>query len=247
VDTIVTANGALFSGCEVSSSGFCAKTPFADPPSPRKDFAAVFSRSAGGVYVVGGVNPVSGSPLSDVWFQPLPQGTWRNLSFDGEQLGRVRAATFSFRGRQLWVLDQKSGRTRLLRLDPMTSTSTVFASWPSRGTATKWFLALDRDGSILVSATSPAPAISVTARVALDRPIPAITLVHVEKGELRGALLVDSHAYAFVVNGPGGTLRIRRHETLTNHRRSEGLEMLENIAGLEALARPDNDDGDPRR
>jgi hypothetical protein len=228
VDAAINMNGNLSSSCEgqatfsPSVSIVCAGGPAGatdDPPAPRRGFASVFSRSAGGVFVLGGASTTTNAPLSDIWFQAFG-GIWGQIAIPSFTLGDVVATTFSYRDRRLWILDRVGtngghGTTmRLTRVSQPDGSFETMTSWRARDDVSGWFLAIDQDGSVLLSATDE--RVSMTAQLTFDATKePHIALFHIEPGKLVHAPLVDDNGYDYVVSGPQGSMRINRLTTLS--------------------------------
>ena len=125
-------------------------------PPPRSGFVPVYSTAAGGLFVVGGQSS-GGNASGDIWFLPST-GPGKN-HYSGYQPGQVLAATFSFGDHKLWVLDSTSSgvgfpTARLARLDAQGGDVEVIATWPQLGIFDRWFLSVDRDGSVLMSGST---------------------------------------------------------------------------------------------
>ena len=220
VNAAVASNDVLFAATELPGGGGTGigGTTFPDPPSPRRDFTAVFSRAARGVYVLGGNDAVTQAPLHDLWFQPLG-APWSRLSFDGYEPGQVMAATFAFGDLKLWVLDAVAAddqrpTMRLARLDPRGGHAEVVASFRRTGNIDHWFLSVDRDGGVLLSATKAHR--NFTARFNVTGSPPRATAIFRQHGALAFAPIVDLHSYAFVVTRPSGVFQIVRRADLSH-------------------------------
>jgi hypothetical protein len=214
----------LVSACDldVEVPLLCAPTPPVIPtfgPSPREGFVGVYSRSAGGVFVVGGADSVTGTNLNEIWFSPI-LGAWQKFAMPNYVLGHVQAAAFSFADRHLWVLDSSPdalGITwmRLSRIAAFGSTVDTIATWPSLGLATAWFLTIDQDGALLITSTSAALGSSLTERLEVSGPLNLVTEIFSDPGALVAAPVVDMNGYSYVVAGPvAGSLRVHRFASL---------------------------------
>jgi hypothetical protein len=89
-----------------------------DPPSPRKGFAAAWSRTAGALYVIGGTDPMTSTARADAWRFSL-NGGWTSVPLDPSHTPQnVVSATFCPADWRVWLLDQVgSGDPRLMRID----------------------------------------------------------------------------------------------------------------------------------
>ena len=158
LDTVrVSANGVALAREErpVDMLESVASSSFA--PAWRSGHAALYSRVADGIFVLGGRIGASGELAGDAWFASLG-GSWRQLDLKGATLGNVTAATYAFRDRKLWAIDLKGTgwrRTmRLLRIDPHAGGVQVVASWPYLGLFDRQWLVVDREGDVMVVASS---------------------------------------------------------------------------------------------
>ena len=186
-------------------------------PPPRDSFSSVFSRTAGGVFVIGGVDG-DGAPRHDAWFLPIG-GSWSELALGSVQLGSVLAATYAPGDDRLWIADEveespakRRKRTRLVRIDPAGGGASVVFFAPRRRPGLTPFLSVDRDGSPLL-------ALADDSRFALFRlrMTPngiAVGRVRTERGKLVRAPIVDAFGYSFVLMAADGTLRVKRRDIL---------------------------------
>jgi hypothetical protein len=182
---------------------------------PRFSFTSVFSRAAGGVFVLGGVD-ASSAPKRDAWFLPLG-GSWTELALGEVRLGNVLAATYAFQDDHLWVVDEveqasASVRTRVIRIDPAGAGAQVVFAAPRRRPGLKPFLSVDHDGSPLLALTDGARF--VLARLRKTPHGLAVGRVRTERGNLVRPPIVDAFGYSFVLMGADGTLRVKRRDVL---------------------------------
>ena len=186
-------------------------------PSPRSTFRSVFSRAASGLFVLGGTSS-TGATLHDIWFSTM-SGDWSELSFDAYAPGRVLDATYTFANPKLVVLDEVPGHerrvphVRLARLDTLSrNAQTVFTARREHPERTP-FLAIDRDGGLLValSGTKKTRVVRL-AFTADDRPV--VTRLRGVRGALARAPIVDPNGYSFVIAAPDGRLSIDRRSKL---------------------------------
>jgi hypothetical protein len=189
-------------------------------PAQRTDFTGLFSRSAGGVFLLGGIAP-NGEPLHDIWFARIGEG-WSERRFtDGTVLGEVRAATYSFRDESLWVLDVvpngSHDELRLLRMDPTAGPVDKIASWRLKKKHTRHYLTVDRDGGILMTTVGPKKRGFSVARIAAEEKPGGPLVVSLKlkmKGDLALPPVVSPVSYAFVLRQRDGTARITRFPAL---------------------------------
>lgn len=127
-------------------------------PEPRTDPVAVYSRSSRRLFLLGGRSPISGELVPDVWWADVNSGAWERVQVKGFSPGSVIAATYSPRDRRLWILDEigqkKNARARLSRLEPGTGVVEVLGEWSRTEKFDRHWLILDRDGRVLLAASS---------------------------------------------------------------------------------------------
>jgi hypothetical protein len=125
-------------------------------PSPRENYQAVYSRATGSIFVVGGTVPGTNQPTQEIW-RGSTEGSWAKMDLKNYKPQKVLSATYSFKDGKLWVLDSfKLGLewARLTRIDPATGESEILGTWPKFGLYDRHWLLVDRDGSILLTASS---------------------------------------------------------------------------------------------
>jgi hypothetical protein len=156
-------DGVLHQGLLAGSIADFPRPPIDRPgsPAPREGFAAVFSRSEDRAFVVGGQHPVTSEPLGDIWTRPVEApGPWRAVDLGGFEVGTVLAATWSYVDHRLWVLDEVLdggiSTARLYRVEPYDGRVRLVGPWPRLGDYDRHWLVLDRDGQVLVVASSEA-------------------------------------------------------------------------------------------
>ncbi|MCC6668361.1 MAG: hypothetical protein IT375_31745 [Polyangiaceae bacterium] len=175
-------------------------------PQPRVGFVGVYSRALDRVFVAGG-RTQSGEALRDIW-TGRPTGHFFRLGIDGE-LGEVLAATYHPTEHALYLVDQLSqapakskgggGSTfaRLLRVDVFSGALVQLGAWVRLGVVhDRYFLVVDRDGSLLLVATSALAGKHVVVRLSV--PGLAVEGVMHAKGNLASAPIVDPAGYLFV-------------------------------------------------
>ncbi len=145
-ELVVSQNGLLKSGTEAGLFPFLAS---AFGPPARTNPTVVYSRVAGGLFLLGGTD-AAGTGLTDLWFLPLGR-TWSEVPLSGFNGRQVLAATYSFADKRLWVLGTNGGtRAGLYRIDPATGVATLGGSWLFTNTYVRYGLSLDRDGKVLL-------------------------------------------------------------------------------------------------
>jgi hypothetical protein len=176
-----------------------------DTPEPRSDFAAVYSRVEGRVFVVGGTDPVTHASLGTIWGRKIQgDAAWKRVPFSGYAPVKVVAVTYSYQDQRLWILDEvKQGflkKVRLVRLDPATGEFEQIGSWLKLGLFNQHWLVLDKDGEVLLAASSDALKQHTLVRFdnhgggwKLDR-------VVLGQGALAFKPMVDEAGYSLVIN-----------------------------------------------
>jgi hypothetical protein len=214
----IDANGKLVAASDLETFGDIGSTGGAGP-AQRTDFTGLFSRTAGGVFLLGGIAP-NGQAVHDIWFARIGGG-WSERRFtDGTVLGEVRAATYSFRDESLWVLDVvpngSHDELRLLRMDPTAGPVDKIASWRLKKKHTRHYLTVDRDGGILMTTVGAKKRGFSVARIAAEKPGGplVVSLKRKMKGDLALAPVVSPVSYAFVLRQRDGTARITRFPAL---------------------------------
>jgi hypothetical protein len=218
VDAAIESGKALYTATELpNGGGIGLGSPLNDPPSPRQGFTTLFSRAAGGAYVIGGQDQATHEQLNDIWFFRLG-GQWARSTYTDYDLGSVLAATFSFADDKLWLLDQVPptkghGQTavRLARLDPFGGSAQIVGSWPLMHSSAYCFLSVVRDGGVLLNISRDGRNATVRFTAGPDaKP----TLILRQAGALAIGPVIDSHSYAFVGWKSANHLRITRRSAL---------------------------------
>jgi hypothetical protein len=128
-------------------------------PPTRQGFTAVYARADNRVFVVGGTDPLTHNPIGDIWYrQTFGDERWFRVDLTGFAPARVLAATSSYLDHRLWVLDElsqgKASVVRLHRVDPQTGGAELLGTWPKSSNYDGHWLALDVDGTILLTTSS---------------------------------------------------------------------------------------------
>ena len=139
---------------------------------PRNDFVAVMSRARNGVFVVGGNAPDTGELRADAWFMNLSSGTWVPVRMHDYQPENVLAATYAFGDGRLWILDEhRTGwlwKRRLARVDVDHGTVDIVGEWPTLRLFDRHWLRVDRDGAVILAASSRALRKHMLVRLVAD-------------------------------------------------------------------------------
>jgi hypothetical protein len=191
--------GVLRVGDEVGFPAFVTRAT-ASHPTTRTGPLAFFSSSAGGVFMMGGTDPSGGTFMHDMWFRQMGND-WRPVPAFGYTPDRILAATFSFSDQRLYVLDHTvvgNGDTaRLERIDFRTGATEALGACPLGASNGAYYLTVDNDGTILVTAAGAAG--SAIGHLAVDCTGNAyVTEVDRSEGPLVAAPIVDSNGYSLL-------------------------------------------------
>jgi hypothetical protein len=119
----------------------------------------------------------------------------------GFELANVIAATYSAKDGMLWVLDEKPKignlivTRRLVRVDPDTGRGTIVGAWVVPNLFDDHWLRIDRDGSLLVVASSSLLKKHAIARIGLSASSPQLAGVHWGQDSLIQGPIVDMAGY----------------------------------------------------
>jgi hypothetical protein len=208
-------NGVLRIGDEVGFPEFVTRTTASHPPA-RTGPLAFFSSAAGGVFMLGGVDPTGAGFMHDMWFRQM-HNDWRPVPAFGYAPDRILAATFSFADRRLYVLDHtvdgSVDTAHLVRIDFRTGLVESLGSCPRGTTYTTQFLTLDIDGSVLLTSTSATA--SAIGHLAVDCNGKAyLSQIDSTEGGLAVAPVVDPNGYSLVTTTATGGYITTRTKTL---------------------------------
>lgn len=205
-DTTVSAIGSTFTVPPTNPTGVAI-------PNRTAPFY-VFSRAAGGIFLVGGDDPTTGQPRQDMFFRTLTGG-WQSLpsvlpgtnlcptTGSVPALGRIRAATYSWADRELWIVDETlDGRLRLARINGAGSLQQI-AAWPNSGLYDATVLTVDRDGGIILTQAKANGAGFVSAKLDVTNDVPSVVAKSSSALRLAAPPVVSSRSYAFVVETVG--------------------------------------------
>ncbi|MFW5738826.1 MAG: hypothetical protein ACOC1F_00525 [Myxococcota bacterium] len=184
---------------QLSDFALSSTAPGAVPP--RTAFSAVMSRARNGVYVVGGNVPHTNEPRGDAWFLNLSSGIWVPVRMTDYRPERVLAATYAFGDQRLWILDeQRTGwvwKRRLARVDVDRGTVDIVGEWPSLRVFDRHWLQVDRDGAVILAASSRALRKHILLRLVNDGAI-RVDGLHVGQWDLIAPPGVDMQGITLV-------------------------------------------------
>jgi hypothetical protein len=200
VERVYVAHGRLLSERDIGRRP--PRDAFAQSAAlaPRIGSIAVYSRAEGRVFLLGGSDS-TGQAVSELWTRSLDSEAWEIIAPRGETPGKVFAASYDASKRELWVLDQVAGkhphliRRRLLTMNPGTGETRVLATWPSLGLFDQYFLRIDRDGSLLLFASSTQTRKHVVMRLSRTSSGVALKGAGFRLGKLEAAPVVDEAGY----------------------------------------------------
>ena len=210
-DTVLFDHGTLMSagelGYDYSSQAWSVYSSSDNgSPTPRSGFVPVLSRYFGGVFVIGGRDPLTDEPVNDIdlfrphvgWSTVMP-----SLPFQ-----EAITATLSPADGKLWILGRGATRMRLYRVDPWTGESSQVGSFEYSGEWDKHFLAVDRDGQVLFVASSRNLQKTKIARLRmnLDGRAYAIQIDQDSLPYTTNAPIVDRDEYGIIVRDEAGAV-----------------------------------------
>lgn len=157
--TPIFARGMRFA-TPVRAEAMLTSTEEQSEPSPRTDFVPVYSRSTARLFVIGGTESATGELTGEIWQQATTElDGWSRLPLTDYTPGKVLAATYSYRDNHLWILDEVThgrhlSKARLTRVQAGTGEAEVLGTWPRLKLFESHWMMLDRDGSVLLFASS---------------------------------------------------------------------------------------------
>jgi hypothetical protein len=120
------------------------------------DYVPVLTRVGGGLYVVGGKDPVTGLPTGEIWFGELGSDSWSYVPA-WLRPENVLAASYSFATDELFVLDETpSGLARLWAVRARSAETRMLGTWPRHAEWNQHWLVVDRDGALLLASSKDA-------------------------------------------------------------------------------------------
>jgi hypothetical protein len=195
-------------------AGASAQSVTPAAPSPRVQFGAAYSRALGRLFLVGGTDSTSHEPTREVWTQSLDDRLWKRVATTGYEPETVLATTYSTGDGRLWVLDERAFGpvriARLARIDPVTGKHETVGAWPRLRLFDRHWLVVDRDGSVLVAASSAKLRKHMIVRVRVDAPHPRVGGVYVGGFEITGPPVVDEEGYWLIGFSRAGGPRVER-------------------------------------
>lgn len=196
IDTVVDSDGSLTSDEDRS----LMRAPSINPP-PGTRFAAVLSRVRRSVFLAGGEDPATGGPTGAIWLRPLNGHIWKALPTPGYAPHKVLAATYSFATDKLYILDEDvTSEARLASIDAASGAAAVLGAWPRHPGWDMQWLAVDRDGAILLASSNTATQQGVITRIDVAAPGgPQVSGRFTEQKALVMPPLVDGSGYTLVL------------------------------------------------
>ncbi len=169
---------------------------FAEPPAARSGFAAVYARSQGRVYLIGGKASGPAAVEAPVLAANLTDGSWMRWPSGGYQPENVLSATYSIADDSLWVVEETAGAqkrwVRIVRIDAKNGSARVFGPWPRFGFSDRLWLSADVEGGILLTASSSKHSRHAILRLRTLAHQIVAERVHPGQGALADAPVVDA-------------------------------------------------------
>ena len=162
-------------------------------------FVPVFTQARRGVFVVGGTDVTASTPSGEVWFVGFGSNRWVRYGAAFKP-HHVLAATFVFANDALLVLDEtETGDARLVTIDFMSQAVSEIGRWRRHASWDRHFLAVDRDGALLVIASNTTAGSYGLSRVALRGGAAAVEGLEFGVGTIVASPEVDMHGMSVVV------------------------------------------------
>lgn len=188
--------------------------------TPRTGFVSVLSRTLGALVLAGGQD-LQGELTNQIWLVPQWDEPFL-LETPGYQPQTVLAATVATADGMLWVLDEYRlfgwlRVARLVRIDTLSGKHELVWQGPRLGIFDRHWLAVDRDGQVLLFGSSQRLRKHVTVRFEADPFVLGSAkprLMRFDGGDLLGQPLVDAHGYQFVTRRGRKRLDVQRIESL---------------------------------
>jgi hypothetical protein len=197
-------------------------------------FRPVYSRSLQRLFLVGGED-AAGTPVGTVRWSTLDSDVWQTVPQSEYAVGTVLAATYDYADGMLWILDevaeteQSHGGThhgkghhgkmlaRLTRLDPDTGRAEVLGEWPRARHYDQLWLRTDRDGAMLLFASSAKHHHHAVARLAASAGALKLLGFRVRPRALIHPPVVDMAGYWLIARKGKSGIDVQRLEELPLH------------------------------
>jgi hypothetical protein len=198
----------------LTTSSAASSTTAAPPAS--KSFVATYSRKQGEMFVVAGKE---GRRAGSVWAFHVDTNEWTELPLRGGLTPeKPLASVFLPASNTLWVLDEQRvgffAVARLWRIDRATGVTKLVSSVPRLGLYESQHLLEDRDGRLLLVASSKLLKNHVILSLSQDGKVVA---AGVGASALAAPPQVDSEAYTFFLLGKKGVSTITSMPVLPLH------------------------------
>jgi hypothetical protein len=180
----------------------------------------VYSRARGKVFMVGGKFTATNQLTGEVWVRSLlDQRGWLPLKLGDYKVGSVLASTYDWTQDRLWVLDEykkpnglKMGR--LVSVDASTGQVEVHGTWPRLGLFQQHWLRLDKEGNIILSASSNLLQMHAILQLRLEREERLVRGWKLGMGALMMPVVPDDAGYWVVTKKNNQSLKAQRYESL---------------------------------
>jgi len=214
----------VIGGDEPLGTLMSAPATVSEGPAPRRDYQAVYSRAAGKIFLVGGLDSATNQLAGDIWWSDVAGNDWLRIPLNGYAPEQVLAAAYSYRDKRLWVLDQSGSgadlTARLVSVEPTTGAHAVLGTWKRTTIGNNklvfdhHWLALDRDGSVLLAASSAKLNKHVIVRIDNGTASAQIDGLRVAPFNLVAPPAVDTAGYSLVFDSNKGWPELKRMDTL---------------------------------
>ena len=189
-------------------------------PVERRGFTAVYSRTLDKAFLLGGEDEM-GVRSGEIWTGT--PGEEFELLRSNIELGDVRSATYIAESDSLVVLDQVGGvflsRARLITVAG-DGYATILGEWPLLGLFDTHYLTADRDGSVILSASSSERKTHILVR--LDSENGNVMALARRKGSLAMPPIVRADGYERVIRkGKKDRLKMKANRRLFKKRERE--------------------------
>ena len=172
-------------------------------PPPGAAGTPVYSAYLGELLLVrsGG----AGAGAGEVWRRDVRSTAgWQRVVLGATALGTVKAATYTYGDGAMWVLDEVRGAlglrfARLVRVGLDGSGAKVMASWPKLGVYDTHWLLVDRDGGLVLVASSTKTLSHAVAKLSTSGGGLHVAALRFAQGGLAVPPMIDRNGYRFFV------------------------------------------------
>ena len=147
----------------------------------------------------------AGAGAGEVWRRDVRSTAgWQRVVLGATALGTVKAATYTYGDGAMWVLDEVRGAlglrfARLVRVGLDGSGAKVMASWPKVGVYDTHWLLVDRDGGLVLVASSTKTLSHAVAKLSTSGGGLHVAALRFAQGGLAVPPVIDRNGYRFFV------------------------------------------------